>query len=67
MSFFAFDFYTAEDSQMLETAFDDGLLKSKYISKFKFCGRCCVPVPAGRMPRKRESGTWMCRTNKANY
>ncbi len=41
VSFFAFDFYTADGSQMLETALDDGFLKAKYISKFKFCLNWC--------------------------
>ncbi|MGZ4754966.1 MAG: aminotransferase class I/II-fold pyridoxal phosphate-dependent enzyme, partial [Acidimicrobiia bacterium] len=31
ISFFAFDFYTANGSQMLETALDDGFLKAKSI------------------------------------
>lgn len=41
VSFFAFDFYTAGGSQMLETALDDGFLKAKHIDKFKFCLTWC--------------------------
>lgn len=41
VSFFAFDFYTAGGSQMLETALDDGFLKAKYINRFKFCLNWC--------------------------
>ncbi|MHB0998975.1 MAG: glycoside hydrolase family 99-like domain-containing protein [Armatimonadota bacterium] len=45
VSFFAFDFYSAKGSQMLETALDDGFLKAKYISKFKFCLNWCNHAP----------------------
>ena len=41
VSFFAFDFYSAGGSQMLETALDDGFLKARYIDKFKFCLHWC--------------------------
>lgn len=41
VSFFAFDYYTANGSQMLETALDDGFLKAKSIGKFKFCLNWC--------------------------
>ena len=41
VSFFAFDYYTADGSQMLETALDDGFLKAKHINQFKFCLNWC--------------------------
>lgn len=41
VSFFAFDFYTANGSQMYETALDDWFLKAKYIDRFKFCLNWC--------------------------
>lgn len=41
VSFFAFDYYTANGSQMYETALDDGFLKAKSIGKFKFCLNWC--------------------------
>lgn len=41
VSFFAFDYYTANGSQMLETALDDGFLKAKHIKDFKFCLNWC--------------------------
>lgn len=41
VSFFAFDFYTANGSQMYEAALDDGFLKAKHISKFRFCLNWC--------------------------
>jgi len=49
ISFFAFDFYTAGGSQMLETALDDGFLKSKYIGEFKFCLNWCNHAPESTM------------------
>ena len=41
VSFFAFDFYTANGSQMYEAALDDGFLKAKHIDQFKFCLNWC--------------------------
>lgn len=41
ISFFAFDFYTANGSQMLEAALDEGFLKAKFIDRFKFCLNWC--------------------------
>lgn len=52
VSFFAFDFYTADGSQMLETALDDGFLKAKNINKFKFCLNWCNHAPPSTMTAK---------------
>ena len=41
VSFFAFDFYTANGSQMLEAALDEGFLKARFIDRFKFCLNWC--------------------------
>ena len=41
VSFFAFDFYTANGSQMYEAALDDGFLKAKHIKDFRFCLNWC--------------------------
>lgn len=41
ISFFAFDFYSLNGSQMLEAALDDGFLKSRFIGQFKFCLNWC--------------------------
>lgn len=49
VSFFAFDFYTKNGSQMLEAALDDGFLKSRFIKQFKFCLNWCNHYPASEM------------------
>ena len=49
VSFFAFDFYTSNGSQMLETALDEGFLKAKLIDCFKFCLNWCNHQPASEM------------------
>lgn len=49
VSFFAFDFYTEGGSQYLETALDDGFLKSRYIERFKFCLNWCNHGPVNEM------------------
>jgi hypothetical protein len=46
VSFFAFDFYTQNGSQMLQTALDEGFLKAKYIDRFRFCLNWCNHGPA---------------------
>ena len=49
VSFFAFDYYTANGSQMYEAALDDGFLKAKSIGKFKFCLNWCNHAPESAM------------------
>ena len=49
VSFFAFDYYTRGGSQMLETALDDGFLKSRFIKQFKFCINWCNHAPSTEM------------------
>lgn len=49
VSFFAFDFYTANGSQMLETALDEGFLRAKSMGKFKFCLNWCNHAPESTM------------------
>lgn len=49
VSFFAFDFYTSEGSQMLEMALDEGFLRAKHIDRVKFCLNWCNHVPASEM------------------
>ena len=49
ISFFAFDFYTQGGTQMLETALDDGFLKSRFINRFHFCLNWCNHAPASTM------------------
>lgn len=41
VSFFAFDYYSNSGSEWMETALDDGFLKSKYLKQFKFCLMWC--------------------------
>ncbi len=41
ISFFAFDYYSNNGSEWMESALDDGFLKSKYIGQFKFCLNWC--------------------------
>jgi len=55
ISFFAFDFYTQNGSQMLEAALDDGFLKSKFIGQFKFCINWCNHfTPSTMTPESME-------------
>lgn len=41
VSFFAYDYYSEGGSQMLESALDDGLLRSRYLPQFRFCLNWC--------------------------
>lgn len=53
VGFFSFDFYTADGSQMLESALDEGFLKSRYIDKFKFCLNWCNHAPYTTMTARQ--------------
>ncbi len=44
VSFFSFDYYSNNGSQWLETALDEGFLKSKHIKQFKFCLNWCNEI-----------------------
>lgn len=45
VNFFAFDYYTQDGGQMLESALDEGFLRAQYIDKFKFCLNWCNHGP----------------------
>lgn len=49
VSFFAFDHYTQDGSQWLETALDDGFLRARSIGRFRFCLNWCNHGPASLM------------------
>ncbi len=45
VSFFAYDYYTHDGTEMLEGALERSLLRSKYIDRFKFCINWCNHAP----------------------
>lgn len=48
VSFFAFDFYTHEGTEMLEAALE-GFLQSRFVGSMKFCLNWCNHAPASTM------------------
>ncbi|HSV74614.1 MAG TPA: glycoside hydrolase family 99-like domain-containing protein [Chthonomonadales bacterium] len=49
VSFFAYCYYTEGGTQWLEGALDLGLLRSRFIDRFRFCLLWCNHAPAERM------------------
>jgi len=52
VSFFAFDHYILQGSERLEAALADGLLKSRFIDKFRFCLNWCNHAPVETQTRE---------------